>query len=375
VTIDLSKEHRQIQKAARDFVRGEFGNEVSGELLKTGAYPEKILSRAGRLGFPGIHFPEDLDGEGLGYRERILITEELARGHSTLGGCIVLAGYGAEILLEHGTRDQQRTWLPRLALGRTLSALAVEDEGERTTAIPLNGEWAITGTKTHVVNGGLLAGFYLVLCADPGKEGNGWSLFLVDAHAPGIETHDAGGRLGQSLVPLARVVFRNVRVSPANLVGRQGQGLDLVSEARDLTGVTLAALAVGTAQGAFDRALAHVRQRRQFGRTLIQFQITRHKLTRMATRIETARVMTRRAALACDRGTDRAPACAMARLTATASAVEVCDEALQLFGGYGYIREYGIEAFYRDAKMLELFDGGPLAHTEALSENLFGNPS
>lgn len=373
MTIELKREQKQIQKAARDFVKGEFKKEIIQELLENHTYPENILKKAGELGFLGIHFPESLDGEGMGHGERAVIAEELAKGHSTLGICLSLAGYGAELLLDHGTKDLKTTFLPRMAGGQILSSLAIEDENSLTMAVPQGDDWVITGTKTLVVNGGALAGFYGVLCCtDPDAGNKGLSTILVEAGCPGITVLDAGKRLGGSLVPLARVDFHHVRVPGSNLIGKENNGLEQMRTTRASINLTLAALAVGTAQGGFDRALAHVRQRRQFGKKLIEFQITRHKLALMATRIETARLMTRKAALACDAGKDQIRVCAMAKLTAARTAVLVCDEALQLFGGYGYIREYEIEAFYRDAKTLELLNGSPHDQKDTIAEDLLG---
>ncbi len=375
VTFELTKEQKQIQKAARDFVKGEFKKEAIDALLDSHEFPGKILLKAADLGFLGIHIPEAFDGEGLGYQEKIVIAEELAKGHSTLGCCLSLSGYRADILLLYGSDAQKKNWLPNLAGGEILCASGLEDRKTLLTACKDKKGWVITGTIPLAVNGGNPAGFYIIPCqtsdtASPAIEEQAWSLFLVNANLPGIIVQESGKRLGQSMLPLVRIEFKNVLVPDDSLLGGESKGEALLRAAGAADSLTLAALAVGVAQGAFDRALDHARQRQQFGKKLIQFQITRHKLALMATRIEMARLMTRKAAAALDKGREQIRTCAMAKLSACRIAVEVCDEALQLFGGYGYIQEYEIEAYYRDAKMLQLFSGGPHALKDTIADNL-----
>jgi alkylation response protein AidB-like acyl-CoA dehydrogenase len=185
-----------------------------------------------------------------------------------------------------------------------------------------------------------------------------------------VELKDPGKGLGLSLVPISRVSFNKVRIPETNMIDTGKGGKNKIENLVVACSLGLSSLLVGTAQGAFDRALAHVKQRQQFGKKLVQFQITRHKLAAMATQIDMARLLVRRAAVALDTGKNKVKDCAMARLAAGRAAVEVCDEALQLFGGYGYIREYEIEAYYRDAKMLELLSGGPRAVKDTLADQI-----
>ncbi|NOX34878.1 MAG: acyl-CoA/acyl-ACP dehydrogenase [Deltaproteobacteria bacterium] len=375
MNFNLTKEQKQIQKAAQDFVKGEFKKEVIKDLLDAKAYPERILIQASELGFLGIHFPEDFGGESLGEFERIVITEELARGHSTLGSCIALAGYGTQLLLDHGTKEQKETWLPKLADGQIISSCAFDEQDpvSPTYAVQVDDKWMINGSKNFVVNGGIHAGFYIVLCKIATEISDDvWSTILVESSNTGLAAIDAGKRLGQSMVPVSRLELHDVCVPITNLIGKENHGLDQIKLASAADNLTLAGLSVGVAQGAFDRALAHTRQRKQFGQKLIQFQITRHKLTWMAVQIETARLITWKAAISFKNKKERIQTSAQAKLAATQAAVSVCDEALQLFGGYGYIQEYEIEAFYRDAKMLELFNGSPYDQKNTIAEKLFG---
>lgn len=372
----LTQEQKQIRKAVRDFVKGEFKKEVIDELVETRTFPEKILSKAADLGFIGIQIPERFDGEGLGYQEQAIIAEELAKGHSTLGAGLALTGYGADLLLFYGSDEQKKTWLPGIARGEILSAPVFEDKilenmgaQKEIRAVREGRDWIITGTRSLVVNGRNRAALFLVPC-DTGAEPRATRFFLVPAGTKGVELKDPGKGLGLSLVPISRVFFDKVRIPETNMIDTGKGEKNKIEDLVVACSLGLSSLLVGTAQGAFDRALVHVKQRQQFGKKLVQFQITRHKLAAMATQIDMARLLVRRAAVALDTGKNKVKDCAMARLAAGRAAVEVCDEALQLFGGYGYIREYEIEAYYRDAKMLELLSGGPRAVKNTLADQI-----
>lgn len=382
MNFELNKEQKQIKKAVKDFVKGEFKKDIVHELINNKTYPEKILKKAGELGFSGIDFPEVYGGEGLGLLEKLLIAEALAGGHSTVGSCVALAGYGADLLLAHGSAQQKTTWLPEIAEAKTLSSCAFTEAGMgndltgcNTTAVKDGDTWLIHGTKTFALNGGPLAGFYIVLCnTDPGAESpaQGLSTILVEAHCKGVSTVDVGNRLGSRLLYLSHVDFNNVRVPLDNLIGGENKGYSQVVEFFNQSRLLVASLAVGTAQGAFDRAFAYVKQREQFGRKLIEFQITRHKLAEMITAIETARLMVFQAALACEKGTDATKFCAMAKLVATRTAMKTTDHAIQLLGGYGYVDAYDVEGFYRDAKMFEILEGNRHQQKDVLADAMTG---
>jgi alkylation response protein AidB-like acyl-CoA dehydrogenase len=364
---ELTKEQQQIQKAVRDFVKGEFDKDLIAELDTTHQYPEKIWKKAAELGFIGIHFPEEYSGQGLGVTENILVAEELCRGDSTVGACLILADFASEIVLHFGTEEQKSKWLPKVAEGEVLScgAFTEPDHGSditsvNTTAVRQGDEWVVNGNKIFITNGGPLAGFYSVLCqtdteVSPGHRG--MSLILVEADRPGLSTSDVGAKMGIRMMHTAEVSFKDVRVPAANLIGEENRGFYHVLTFFDESRILIAAQALGTAQGAFDRALAYVRSRQQFGKSIAQFQVTQHKLADMATKIEMARLLTYKAAWNFDRGRIDPKLTSMAKMAAARTAVEVCDEAIQLLGGYGYMLEYEVERFARDAKITELYEG------------------
>jgi alkylation response protein AidB-like acyl-CoA dehydrogenase len=377
---DLDKAQKQIQKAVSDFVKGEFKKEVVQDLLARRSFPEAIWRKACDLGFVGIHFPEEYAGQGLGALENILIAEALSKGDASVGMALSFAPAGAEIILKSGSDEQKAIWLPKISEGDALACAAVAEPGFaassqecRTTAVKEGDAWVIDGVKTFAVNAGPLAGFYLVLCrtdANADKPGRGLSVILVEPDRDGVSVSDVGHKLGGCLMAVGELRLDGVRVPPGNLIGREGKGDRLLTGHRCESQMVAAAVSLGIAQGAYDRSLEHARQRVQFGKRLVEFQVTRHKLAEMAIRIESARLMTYRAACQTDGGGADERICAMAKLQAARMAVDVCDEAIQLFGGYGYIQEYDVERYFREAKTVEMLFGSRKAPLETLSNAL-----
>jgi len=378
VIFQIDKSQKQIQKAVQDFVKGEFKKETIGQLLEKNVFPEDIWKKASKLGFIGIHYPEKYSGQGFGTIENVLVVEELCRGDSSVGTCLSKSGQGAEFILRYGNETQKKTWLPKLAEGEVLSSAAITEPGlgndfflSETTAVKDGDDWVIDGGKTFVVNGGSLCGFYVVLCKTtsdvPGNDQK-FSTILVEADREGIDVFDVGHRLGGRLMFISKVNFNRVRVPIVNLIGQEGLGLVQVAAYLSENRIVAAAQCLGIAQGAFDRSFAYVKKREQFGRKIVDFQVTRQKLATMATQIASARLLLYQAAWHLDQNGASEKLTAMAKLQASRTAVAVCDEAIQLLGGYGYIQEYEVERFYRDAKVADLLDG-----TEITQRNIIAN--
>ena len=378
---ELNKTQKDIQKAVRDFVKGEFDKDLAFELEQKHEFPRKIWKKACDLGLIGVHFPEKYSGQGLGSLEDILVVEELCRGDSTIGSAVALAAFASEIIMHYGSDKQKEKYLPAVAEGEMLSAGAFTepDHGSditfmNTTAVKDGDEWVVNGGKTFITNGGL-AGFYCVLCqtdpdAKPGYRGQ--SLILVEADRQGLSTADVGAKMGIRMMATAEVIFKDVRVPLANLIGEENKGFYHVLHFFDESRIQIAAQALGTAQGAFDRALAYVKQREQFGQKIAQFQVTQHKLADMATKIELARLITYKAAWNFDQGRIDPKLTSMAKMYAARTAVEVADEAIQLLGGYGYMTEYEVERFYRDAKITEIYEGTKEIQKNTIASALIG---
>jgi alkylation response protein AidB-like acyl-CoA dehydrogenase len=364
---ELSKEQQRIQKSVREFVKKEFQKDLMTEFDEKHEFPVDIWKKAAELGFIGIHFPEKYSGMGYGVMENILVAEELCRGDSSVGACLMLADFASEIVLHFGSEEMKEKWLPKVAEGEVLScgAFTEPDHGSDitrmdTAAVRDGDEWVVNGSKIFITNGGPLAGFYSVLCqTDPEAKPphRGQSLILVEADRPGVSATSVGHKMGIRPMHTAEVVFKDVRVPAANLIGEENKGFYQVLEFFDESRILIAAQGLGTAQGAFDRALDYVKSREQFGRKIGTFQATQHKIADIATRLEMVRLVVYKAAWNFDQGRIDPKLTSIAKWAAGRAAVEICDECIQMLGGYGYMTEYEVERFARDAKICELYEG------------------
>jgi len=378
---ELTKSQKEIQKAAREFARGEFDKELALELDRKHEFPTQIWKKACDLGFVGVHFPEEYSGQDLGVLENIIIADEFCARDSGIGAAIILSGFASECILRFGSDELKQKFLPAVAEGQMLSGGAFTEPGHGsditsldTTAERDGDEWVINGTKTFISNGGM-AGFYSVMCQTDSEcqpSYRGISLILVEAERKGITATDVGDKMGIHMLATAELNFKDVRVPASNLIGEEGKGFYQVLEFFDESRILVAAQALGTAQGAYDRALAYVKEREQFGRKIAQFQVTQHKLADMATKIELARLLTYKAAWNFDQGRIDPKLTSMAKMYAARTAVEVADEAIQLLGGYGYMTEYEVERFYRDAKITEIYEGTKEIQKNTIASAILG---
>jgi len=378
---ELNKTQKDIQKAVRDFVKGEFDKDLAFELAKKHEFPRKIWQKAGEIGLIGVHFPEEYSGQGLGSLEDILVIEELCRGDSSIGSAVALCSFASELIVHYGSDEMKEKFIPQVAEGKILSAGAFTepDHGSDitsvdTTAVRDGDEWVVNGGKTFITNGGL-AGFYSVMCqTDPDAKPSyrGISLILVEADREGLSTMDVGDKMGISTMSTTEVILKDVRVPLSNLVGEENKGFYHVLHFFDESRIQVAAQALGIAQGAYDRALDYVKKREQFGKKIAQFQVTQHKLADMITKIELARLMTYKAAWNFDQGRIDPKLTSMAKMYAARTAVEVADEAIQLLGGYGYMAEYEVERFYRDAKITEIYEGTKEIQKNTIASSVIG---
>ncbi len=379
---ELTKEQSDLVKAARDFAKGEFDKDLARELDAKHQYPEKIWKKACDLGMVGLHYPEEYSGQNYGVMENILVAEELCRWDSTIGACIILASFASECVLRFGSDEQKAAWLPKVAEGKCLSCGCFTEPGHGsditcldTVAVRDGDDFVINGTKTFITNAGPLAGFYVTLCQTDAAcqpPYRGISMILVPADTPGISVQSVGEKMGIRMMYTGEVSYKDVRVPQKNLIGKEGRGFYQVLEFFDESRILIAAQALGTAQGAFDRALAYTKQRVQFGKKLAEFQITQHKLADMATKIEMARLLTYKAAWNYDQGRIDPKLTSMAKMSAARAAVEVADEAIQLHGGYGYMAEYDVERFYRDAKITEIYEGTKEIQKNTIASSVVG---
>jgi len=364
---ELTEEQEDIRRAVREFCEKEFDPELARELDRKEEFPWELYKKAAELGFIGIHFPEEYGGGGYGVLENAIVVEEMCRADSTLGTAIMLGDFSSEIILRFGTEEQKERYLPKIASGEWISAGAYTEPArgsalsERldTTAVRDGGEWVINGVKTLISNA-TIAKLIITLCqtdleVEPPYRGQ--TLFIVEADTPGVDITKIEDKMGIRASPTGEVAYSDVRVPDEAVVGQLNRGFYHTLQFFDESRVEIAAQAIGIAQGALDRALRYAKERVAFGRPLVQHQAIAHKLAEMATKIEAARLLVYKAAWLIDQEKMDPALTAMAKAYAGRVAVEVCDEAVQILGGYGYIGDYDVERFYRDAKITEIYEG------------------
>ena len=361
----LSKEHKDIQKAAREFAVGEF-TAVAREFDLNETFPQKILDKARQLDLIGLFIPEAYGGPGLGYLEQALVMEEFWKVDPGIGQELCSVTFGAEELLLFGTEAQKKKYLPPLFNGNGIMGFAITepDAGSdtasaSTTAIKDGDDYVINGSKVMIGNG-TVGTFLLVFCLtnpDEKSKTARHSILIVETNRKGYKADKMDGKMGLRCSDTASVYFNDVRVPKENLLGKEGNGFIQLMHFFDRSRAYVSAHGLGLAQGALDQAVRHVRGRKQFGKPLGAFQATQFKIADMSTKIEAARNMAYKAAWLLDHGKGDTKLTAMAKLYACRVAVEVVDEALQLHGGYGYFNDYDIERFYRAAKVLEIYEG------------------
>ncbi len=376
---ELNRTQREIQKAAGDFANGEFDKDLAYKLEKNLSFPEKIWKKSADLGFLGIHFPENCSGGGLGLVEQVLIAEEWCKKDSTMGCALTLAGYGAECLLHFGSDAQKKAWLPPIAEGKALSSLAFNEDGKgfnlssmEATARQKEDQWIINGKKHYVLYGGADTTFIVLCQTAESKDEKDISMILVESDAPGLRMESMGRRLGCNMTPLVKLSLENVKVSAGNFIGKPGEGISQYQTFLTDYWIILAGMALGNAQGAFERATDYVKERIQFNRQIAKFQVIQHQVADMATKIELARFMVYQAADARDQGKSDRKLSAMAKMAAARTAVEVCGQTIQLFGGYGFMVEYEVERYYRDAKTIDLLAGGDRIQRDVIADCVIG---
>ncbi|MBE8539687.1 acyl-CoA dehydrogenase family protein [Geoglobus acetivorans] len=381
MNFELTQDQKDIQKAAREFAQNEFTAERGRYYDQKEEFPFDLWKKACELGFIGVHFPEEYGGAGLGILENILIVEEFCRADSTIGSALILSDFSSEVIMRFGSEAQKEEVLPKVAGGKAITAgcYTEPEAGSDLTAIKTRAEkdgdeWVINGSKTFITNG-TIADYYVVLAVtDPDAQPRyrGFSTFLVRKDAEGLQTNKIDGKMGIRSSPTAEVVFKNVRVSDDDVIGQVNRGFYQVLEFFDESRIEIAAQALGIAQGAFDKTLEYVRQRKQFGQAIGAFQALQHRIAHLGTMLEATRLLIYKAAWNYDRNGIDPTLTSMAKYLAGKLAVQVCDEAIQMHGGYGYVAENDVERFYRDAKITEIYEGTKEVQLNTVAKGLLG---
>jgi butyryl-CoA dehydrogenase len=375
----LSPQHEEIRRTVRDFAEREI-IPVADELERKGDFPHDIIRRAAGLGLLGVPYPEEVGGTGLDSMAYAITIEELSRASGSVG--IIVSAHtslGCNPLYLAGTPEQQDRYLRPMASGDVLGAYGLtepgagsDSRGTRTRAHRNGDEWVLNGSKRFITNAGVAGTYIVTAVTDREAESGKISAFIVEADTPGFSIGRMEEKMGLHASNTGELIFEDCRVPAANLLGEEGEGDKLFLKTLDGGRIGIGAMALGLAQAAYEAASAYAKERRQFDRPIASFQGVAFKIADMATGIDAARLLVYRAAWLKDCGKPYTTEAAMAKLFASEVARQVTNDAIQVHGGYGYVTEYHVERYLRDAKLTEIGEGTSEIQRLVIARNLLG---
>jgi len=377
----LTEEQKQLQSSVRAFAEGEIAPHVS-EWDEKSEFPHEVVKKLGEMGLLGVIFPEALGGAGMGYVEYVLAIEELSRVDGSVG--IIVAAHNSlctNHIMLGGNEEQRKRWIPKLASGEWLGAWGLTEPGSgsdaggaRTTATRNASGWVLNGSKTFITNGGH-ANCAVVLAVTDKEKGTrgGISAFVVEKGTKGFRPGRKENKLGLRASDTSELIFEDCEIPAENLIGKEGDGFKDAMRVLDGGRISIAALSLGMARGALDAAMKYAQERRQFGKAISEFQAIQFKLANMATELDAAWLLTMRAAQMKDAGMNVTKESAMAKLYASEAACRICDEGLQIHGGYGFIKDYPAEKFYRDVRLCPIGEGTSEIQRMVIARELLGS--
>jgi alkylation response protein AidB-like acyl-CoA dehydrogenase len=365
VDFSVTDEQQQLRRSVREFAKTEILPYVM-EWDEASRFPAELIPKMGEMNLLGIIFPEELGGAGLGYIEYASVIEELARVDGSVG--LIVAAHNSlctNHIYKFGTDEQRKKFVSPLAQGKKLGCWSLTEPGAgsdaggtKTLAVRKNGGWVLNGAKTFTTNGHYADICVAMAVSDKTKGAKGISAFIVEKGTQGFVAGKKENKLGMRASDTSEVIFSDCFVPDANLLGAEGMGFVNTLQVLDGGRISIAALALGMAQGAFEAAVGYAKQRKQFGKTISEFQAIQFKLADMATEIDAARQLVYHAAwLADQKGPRFTKESSMAKLYASEVGVRVANEAVQIFGGYGFIKDFPVEKFYRDSKLCTIGEG------------------
>jgi len=376
----LTEEQEQLRKEVRSFAEREVAPHVS-EWDEKSEFPHETVKKLGEMGLMGVIFPEELGGSGMGYVEYVLAIEELSRVDGSVG--IIVASHNslcANHIMIAGNDEQRKRWVTKLAAGEWLGAWGLTEPGSgsdaggmRTTAVRRGDKWILNGSKNFITNG-TYADCALILAVTDREKGTrgGISGFLIEKGTKGYRSGKKENKLGLRASDTAELIFEDVELPAENLVGKEGEGFKDAMRVLDGGRISIAALSLGMARGALDAAMKYAQQRRQFGKAISEFQAIQFKLADMATQLDAAWLLTMRAAQMKDAGKKVTLESSMAKLYASEAACRICEEGVQIHGGYGFIKDYPAEKFYRDVKLCTIGEGTSEIQRMVIARELLG---
>jgi alkylation response protein AidB-like acyl-CoA dehydrogenase len=360
----LTEEQEQLRREVRAFASKEIAPNVM-KWDEASEFPLATIKELGKMGLLGAIFPPEYGGAGLGYVDYVLAIEELSAVDGSIG--LTIAAHnslGSNHIFLAGSEAQKRKYIPMLASGEWLAAWALTEPGSgsdassaRTTAAKKGDCYLLNGTKTFITNGRYADAVVVIAVTDKTKGTHGLSAFIVEKGTKGFRAGKKENKLGLRASDTSELIFEDCEIPAENLLGLEGEGFVDAMRVLDGGRISIAALALGIGRGALDAAVKYVKERRQFGKAIAEFQGIQWKLADMSTELDAARLLTQRAAVLKDAGRKVTRESAMAKLFAGETAVKICDEAVQLFGGYGFIKDYPAEKYYRDVKLCTIGEG------------------
>lgn len=374
---NLTEEMKLLQRSARDFAEAEIKPHIM-KYDEAQEFPLEIVKKMGELGFLGVTIPEDLGGAGLSPLEFIIIMEEISRVDPSVG--LTLAAHSG-LCLQHiamfANPEQGGKYIPELATGAKIGAWCLTEPGSgsdasglKTTALSDGDSYILNGSKCFITNGSYASTYVVMAKTDPAQGNKGISAFIVERDWEGVSVGKKENKLGMRASDTVTMMFDQVRVPKGNLLGNEGEGFRQALAVLDSGRVGIAALSVGLAQGALDAAIRYAKERQAFGKPIGEFQGIQFKIADLATEIEASRLMTRRAAMAKAKGEGINLIAAEAKLFASEAAQRAATEAVQIHGGYGFIKEFPVEKFYRDVKLLTIGEGTSEVQRLVIAKNL-----
>ena len=360
----LNEEHLLIKQTVRNFAEKEIAP-MAEEIDETDQFPAQIFKRMGELGLFGIPFAESYGGGGGDYLSLLITLEEIARASGSVA--IILDAQTSlccEPIYLFGTEEQKKKYLPKLVSGEKIGAFGLtepnagSDSGATRTRAILDGDsWVINGEKTFITNGSLADVLVITAKTDPDKGTNGISAFIIEKGTPGFQAGRDEKKMGLRGSVTSQLFFENCRIPSGNLLGKKNEGFRQFMTTLDAGRLAISAMAVGLAQGALDKAVAYAKERVQFNQPIAKFEAIQWMIAEMATEIEAARMMVQRGGWLKGKGLRFSKEAAMAKLFSTEVSERVCYKAIQIHGGYGYVREYAVERMYRDQRLCAIGEG------------------
>ncbi|QOY37269.1 acyl-CoA dehydrogenase [Anaerobacillus isosaccharinicus] len=373
----FTEEQEMMRKMVRDFAQEQIAPMVA-EMEETDRFPKEIIKQMGDLGLLGIPISEEYGGSDMDFTSYIIAIHELSKVSATVGVILsVHTSVGTNPILYFGTEEQKQKYVPKLATGEYLGAFAITEPGAgsdaasiRTSAVKDGDHYVINGSKIFITNAGEADTYIVSAKTDPSAGVKGISVFIVEKDTPGFSVGKKEHKMGLHGSNTCELIFEDVRVPVSNLLGEEGEGFKILMSNLDVGRIGIAAQSLGIAEAALESAIGYAKERQQFGKPIGMQQGLGFKLADMATKVEAAKLLVYRAAALRQKGLPCGQEASMAKLFASRAAMEVATEAIQVFGGYGYTKDYPVERYFRDAKICEIYEGTSEIQRIVISKHL-----